>query len=155
IGLRVPPRRANELREEQLVKLRIPLPVDLIKRLLEDCKGIPDPVGEPERPAQLKRDRPTPRRVGEALETGAQVAGRCWAVRPPLRKAQLDKYLGPHGRIDLLIERAGEISDRGLRRAPAERALGGWAERGAHDGAGRWGAAEQVPRRTLRLRAGP
>src|SRR5262249_47475121 len=84
IGLRVPPRRANELREEQLVKLRIPLPVDLIKRLLEDCKGIPDPVGEPERPAQLKRDRPTPRRVGEALETGAQVAGRCWAVRPPL-----------------------------------------------------------------------
>ena len=154
IGLRVPPRRADELRHEQLVEVRISLPIDLVKRLLEDGKGIRDPVREPERAAQLERDRAAPRRVGEELETGAQVVGRSRAVRPPLRKAELDQHLCPRGRIDLLVERAGEISDRGLGRALGERALGRLAERRDHERVGPWGDAEQVPGRTLRRRAG-
>ena len=64
IRLSVPPRRADELRLEQLVEVRISLPVDLVKCLLEDGKGIPGPVREPERAAQLKRDFAAPRRVG-------------------------------------------------------------------------------------------
>ena len=57
IGLRVPQRRADQLRQEQLVEVRISLPIDLVERLLEDRKGIPDPVREPERAAELERDR--------------------------------------------------------------------------------------------------
>ena len=120
IGLRVPPRRADQLRQEQLVEVRIALPIDLVERLLEDCKGIRDPVREPERAAELERDRAAPRPVGEELETGAQVVGRSRAVRPPLRKAELDQHLRPRSRIDLLLERAAEISDRGLGRALGE-----------------------------------
>ncbi len=102
------------------MEVRIALPIDLVKRLLEDCKGIRDPVREPERAAQLERDRAAPRPVGEELETGAQVVGRGRAVRPPLRKAELDEHLRPRSRINLLGERAGEISDRGLGRALGE-----------------------------------
>ena len=154
IGLRVPPRRADQLRQEQLVEVRIFLPIELVERLLEDRKGIPDPVREPERAAQLERDRTAPRPVGEELESGAQVVGRSRAVRPPLRKAELDQHLRPRGRIKLLLERAGEISDRGLGRALGERALGRLAERRDHERVGLWGDAEEVPRRTLRQRAG-
>jgi hypothetical protein len=82
IGLRVPPRRADELPQEQLVKVRISLPVDLVKRVLEDRKGIPDPVRERERAAQLERDRTAPRPVSEELETGPQVVDRSRTVRP-------------------------------------------------------------------------
>ena len=154
VGLRVRPRRADQLRQEQLVEVRIALPIDLVKRLLEDRKGISDPVHEPERAAELERDRTAPRRVGEELETGAQVVGRSRAVRPPLREAELDKHLRPRSRINLLVERAGEISDRGLGRALGERALGRLAERRDHERVGPWGDAEEVPRRTLRRRAG-
>jgi hypothetical protein len=51
VGLRVRPRRADQLRQEQLVEVRISLSIGLAKRLLEDCKGIPNPVREPERAA--------------------------------------------------------------------------------------------------------
>ena len=120
IGLRVPPGRADQLRHEQLVKVRISLPVDLVKRPLDDGKGICDPVGEPQRAAQLEGDLTAPPGVGEELETGPQVVGRCRAVRPPLRKAELDQHLCPRCRIKLLLERAGEIADRGLGRALGE-----------------------------------
>ena len=50
----------------------------------------------------------------DELETGAQVVGRCRAVRAPLRKTELDEHLPPGSRIDLLVERAGEISDGDL-----------------------------------------
>ena len=82
------------------------------------------------------------------------MVGRGRAVRPPLRKAELDEHLRPRNRIDLLGERAGEISDRGLGRALGERALGRLAERRDHERVVLWGDAEQVPRRTLRPRAG-
>ncbi len=137
-----------------LVEVRISLPVDLVERLLEDRNGISDPVREVERAAQLERDRTAPRRVGEELETGAQMVGRCRAVRPPLHKAELDEQLRPRSGIDLLVERAGEIPDRGLGRALGERALGRLAERRDHEGVGLRGDVEEVRRRTLRQRAG-
>ena len=96
------------------MEVRIALPINLVKRPLEDCKGLRDPVREPERAAQLERDRAAPRRVGEELETGAQVVGRIRPVRPPLRQAELDEHLRPRGRVNLFLERAAEISDRGL-----------------------------------------
>ena len=111
IGLRAPPGRADELRQEQLVEVWVALPIDLVERLLEDFEGIGDPVREPERAAELERDRAAPRPVGKELETGAQVVGRGRPVRPPLRTAELDQHLRPCGRIDVLIERAGEIAD--------------------------------------------
>src|SRR6266508_6081007 len=114
IGLRVPPRRADQLRQEQLVEVRISLPMGLLERLLEDRQGIRDAVREPERAAELERNLAAPRAVGEERHTLAQVVGRSRAVRPPLRKAELDQHLRPRSRIDLLVERAGEISDRGL-----------------------------------------
>jgi hypothetical protein len=120
MGLRVEPRRADQLRHEHLVEVRIALPVHLVERLLEDGKGIRDPIREPQRTAQLERDRTTPRPVGERRETGTQVVDRGRAVRPPLRKAELDQHLRPRNRIKLLGERAREISDRGLGRAPGE-----------------------------------
>ncbi len=61
IGLRVPPRRADQLRQEQLVVVRILLPIDLIERPLEDGKSLRDPAREPEGAAQLERDRAAPR----------------------------------------------------------------------------------------------
>ena len=106
IGPRVPPRRADQLRHQQLVKVRISFPVDLAERLLEDVKRIRDPVREPQCAAQLEGDLTAPRRVGEELETGPQVTGRGWAVRPPLGKAELDKHLSPGRRVGLLLERA-------------------------------------------------
>jgi hypothetical protein len=153
IGLRAPPRRVDQLRQEQLIEVRIALAIDLTERPLEDRKGIRDLVGEPERAAQLERDRAAPRPVGEELESGAQVVDGCRAVRPPLRKAELDKHVRPRGRIHLLVERAGEVSDRGLGRALSERALGGLAERRDHEWVRLWGDAEEVPRCTLRWRA--
>ena len=106
MGLRVEPRRADQLRHEQLVEVRIALPVHLVERLLEDRKGIRDPIREPQRAAQLERDRTAPRPVGEQRETGAQVVDRGRAVRPPLRKAELDEHLRPRSRIELLVKRA-------------------------------------------------
>ena len=53
-------------------------------------------------------------RSAQKLETGPQVVDRCRAVRPPLRQAELDEHVRPHCRINLLVERAGEISDRGF-----------------------------------------
>ena len=88
------------------MEVRIALPVDLVERLLEDGNGIPDPIREPERAAELERDRTAPRPVGEQLETGAQVLDRSRAVRPPLRQAELDEHLRPRSRISLLVERA-------------------------------------------------
>jgi hypothetical protein len=149
VGLRVRPGGADQLRQEQLVEVRIALPIDLAKGLLEDCKGIPGPVREPKRAAELERDRAAPRPVGEELETGAQVVGRSRAVRPPLRKAELNKHLRPRSRIHVLGERAAQKSDRGLGRALGERALGRLAERRDHERVGLWGHAEEVRRRTL------
>ena len=154
IGLRVPPRRADELRLEQLVEVRLSLLIDLVERLLEDRKGIRDPVREPERAAQLERDRAAPRRVGEELEAGPQVVGCGRAVRPPLRKAELDKHLSPCCRVSLLLERAGEIFDRGIGCALEEGALGRLAERRDHERVGLRGYAEKVACRTLRRGAG-
>ena len=81
------------------------------------------------------------------------MVGRCRAVRPPLPKAELDQHLCPRCRIKLLLERAGEIADRGLGRP--------WAsERRPPATASRpqthrpWGNAQQVPGRTLRRGAG-
>jgi hypothetical protein len=116
IGLRVPPRRADQFRQEQLVKVRLSL-IELVEGLLEDRKGLRDPVCEPERAAQLECDRAASRRIGEEFEAGSQVIGRGRAVRAPLRKAELDQHLSPPSRIGLLLERAGEISDRGIGRA--------------------------------------
>jgi hypothetical protein len=82
------------------------------------------------------------------------VVGRGRAVRPPLRQAELDQHLRPRSRIKLLVECAGEISDRGFGRPLGERALGRLAERRDHERVGLRGDAEEVPRRTLRLRAG-
>jgi hypothetical protein len=113
-GPRVPPGRADQLRQQQLVEVRISFPIHLAQRPLEDGKRIHDPVREPQRAAQLERDLTAPRRVGEELETVPQVVGRGRAVRPPLRKAELDKHLCPRCRIKLLLERAGEIPDRGI-----------------------------------------
>ena len=79
---------------------------------------------------------------------------RSRAVRPPLRKTELDKHLRPRSRIELLLERTGEICDRGLGRALSERALGRLAKRRDHERVGPWGDAEEVPGRTLRRRAG-
>src|SRR4029453_15320252 len=81
-GLWVRPRRADQLRQEQLVEVRISLPIHLVERLLEDREGIADPVREPERAPKLERDRAAARRLGEELETGAQMVGRSRAVRP-------------------------------------------------------------------------
>ena len=148
-GLRVPPRRADELRQELLVEVRISGPVDLVERLLEDRNGISDPVREVESAAQLERDRTAPRRVGEALETGAQMVDRRRAVRASLRKAELDEQLRPRSRIDLLLERAAQKSDRGFGCALGERTLGRLAERRDHERVGPGGHAEEVPRRTL------
>ena len=50
-GLRVPPRRADQLRQKLLVEVRISGPVDFVERLLEDRNGISDPVREVERAA--------------------------------------------------------------------------------------------------------
>ena len=155
IGLLVPPRRADQLRQEQLVEVGISLPIDLVKRLLEDGEGIGDPVGEPQRTAELERDRAAPCGVGEELEAGAQVVGRGRAVRPPLRKAELDQHLGPHRRIGLLVQRPGQIPDRGLGRALGQGPLGRPAQRRDHEPVGPRGDAQQVPRHTLRRRAGP
>jgi hypothetical protein len=120
IGPRVPPGRADQLRQQQLVEVRISLPVDLVKRPLEDGKGIGDPVRGPQRAAQLERDRTAPRPVGEELEAGPQVVDRGRAVRPPLGKAELDQHLSTRRRIKLLLERAGQIPDRGIGRALGE-----------------------------------
>jgi hypothetical protein len=87
------------------------------------------PVREPKRPPQLERDRTAPRPVREELETGTQVIDSSRAVRPPLREAQLDQHLRPRSRIDLLVERASEISDRSIGCTPGERAVGRLAER--------------------------
>jgi hypothetical protein len=122
---------------------------------LADTKGIPDPVGEPQRAAELERNHAAPRRVGEELEAGAQVVGRSRAVRPTLRKAELDQHLGPRRRIGLLVERAAEISDRRLSRAPGQGALGRLAENRDHEWIPLRGDSEEVPRSTLRGRAGP
>jgi hypothetical protein len=149
IGLRMPPRRADEFRLKQLVEVQVS-PIELVQRLLEDGKGIRDPVREPQRAAQLERDRAAPRPVGEQLETGPQVLNRCRPVRPPLRKAELDKYLRPGCRIHLLREHAGQIPDRRLGRALGQCTLGRMAERRDHERVGLWGEPEQVARRTLR-----
>ena len=85
----------------------------------------------------MQRARP----VGEELQTGPQVVGRRRAVRPPLRQAELDEQLRVRGWIGLLVERAGEITDRGLGCALGERALGRLAERRDHDRVGPWGHA--------------
>jgi hypothetical protein len=154
IGLRVPPRRVDQLRHQPLVEVRITLPIDLVKRPPEDGKGISDPVREPECTAELERDRAAPRRVGEELETGAEVVGRGRAVRPPLRQAELDQHLCARSRIKLLGERAAEVCDRGVGRALGERALGRLAERRDDERVGPWGNAEEVPRRALRPGAG-
>src|SRR5262249_57472430 len=100
---------------------RTSLPVDLVARLLEDGTRIRDPVGEPQCAAQLEGDLTAPPGVGEELETGPQVAGRGWAVRPPLGQAELDKHLSPRHRIQLLLERPGKVPDRRLRPPPADR----------------------------------
>jgi hypothetical protein len=71
IGLRVPPCRGHDLRQEQLVDVRIAPPIDIVKRSLEDGKGSRDPVGGPERATQLEGDLAAPSRVGEELQTGA------------------------------------------------------------------------------------
>src|SRR4030095_9569612 len=89
IGLRVPPRRADELRQQPLVEVRISVLVDLVEHLLEDRKGILNPIREPERAAQLERDLAAPRRVGEELEACPQVVGCGRGVRPPLPRAAL------------------------------------------------------------------
>jgi hypothetical protein len=94
VGPRVPPGRADQLRHQQLVEVRISLPVDLAKRPLEDGKGIRDPVREPQRAAQLERDLTAPRPVGEELEAGPQVVDRRRAVRPPLGKAVVARRAG-------------------------------------------------------------
>ena len=153
IGRRVPPGGADQLRHEQLVDVRMSLP-DLVKRLLEDFKGIRDPVREPERAAELERDSAAPRRIGEELETRAQVVGRRRTVRPPFRNAELDEHLRAHSGLDLLLDCAREIPDRGFGRALGERALTRLAKRRDHEPVGLRGDAEQVPRRTLRQRAG-
>ena len=50
--------------------VRISLAVDLVERLLEDCKGIRDPVGEPEGAAELDGDVAASRRDEQDLESG-------------------------------------------------------------------------------------
>src|SRR5262245_7992844 len=60
VGLSVPPRRADELRLEELVEVWVSL-IEFVKRLLDDGQGLGDPVGEPQRAAQLERDLTAPR----------------------------------------------------------------------------------------------
>ena len=67
IRLRVPPRGADELRLEQVVEVRVS-PIELVERALEDGKSIRDPIREPERTAQLERDRAALRRVFDGVE---------------------------------------------------------------------------------------
>jgi hypothetical protein len=57
------------------------LPIELVKRPLEDGKGIADLVRQPKRATQFERDLAPPRRAGDQLETGAQVVGGGLAVR--------------------------------------------------------------------------
>src|SRR5262245_66303275 len=103
MGLRVRPRRADELRHEELMEVRLSL-IEFVERLLEDCKGVRGPVCEPECAAELERHRATSGRVGEQLEAGPQVIGCSRAVRPPLRKTELDKHLRAGTRISLLLQ---------------------------------------------------
>ena len=100
--------------------VRVSLAVDLVERLLEDCKGIRDPVGEPEGAAQLDGDVAASRRDGQDLESGPQVVDRGRPVRQPLGEAELDEHLCPPHSIGLLLERAGEIFDSGISCALSE-----------------------------------
>ena len=52
---------------------------------------------------------------------------------------------------NLLLERTGEIPDRGLGGALGERALGRLAQRRDHKRVGLWGDAEEVAGRALRM----
>jgi hypothetical protein len=82
------------------------------------------------------------------------VVDRSRAVRPPLRKAELDQHLRPRGRIKLLLERAGEIPDRGIGRALGEGAVGRLAERRDYERVRLWNNPEKVAGCTLRRGAG-
>jgi hypothetical protein len=113
IGLRAPPGRADELRNKQLMEVRIPL-IELVDRLLEDLQGISNPIREAEGAAQLECDGAAPRRLGEEVKAGTQMVGRSGPVRPPLGKAKLDEHLCTRFRVGLLLERTGQILDRGI-----------------------------------------
>jgi hypothetical protein len=154
IGPRVPPRRVDQLGQEQLVQVRVSFPVDLVQRPLEHGKGLCDPVGEPQGAAQLERYLAAPRRVGEQLETGVQVVDRGRAICAPLRRAELDQHLRPGSRIHLLLQRAGQIPDCGIGRTLGKRTLGRPAQRRHHKRVSLRGHPKQVPRRALRQGAG-
>ena len=105
IGLRVPPGRADQLRHQQLVKVRISLRSTSSSARSMTARASAIRSVNHSSAAQLERDLTAPPGVGEELETGAQVVGRCRAVRPPLPKAELDQHLCPRCRIKLLLER--------------------------------------------------
>src|SRR5262249_1190766 len=146
---------ADQLRQKQLVEVRIALSIDLAKRLLEDGNCLPAPVREPERAAELERNRAAPRWVGELFEPGPKVVGGGGAVRPSLGKPEPDEPLPPHRRVHLLLERAGEIFDRGVGCPLDERALRRLAERRDHERVGPRSQTDEVARRTLRRTARP
>jgi hypothetical protein len=135
-GLWVRPRRADQLRQKQLVEVRIALSIDLAKRLLEDGNCVPASVREPERAAELERNRAAPRWLGELFEPGAKVVGGGGAVRSSLGKTELYEDFCPRGRVHLLLERASEIFDRGVGCPLDERPLRRLAERRDHERVG-------------------
>ena len=93
-----------------------------------------------------------PSRAPTSAATGRQGArrpARRWsaAAGPFVRRSARPSSTSTsaRGRIDLLIERAGEIADCGLGQALGQQALGRLAKRGDHERVGSWGDAEQVP----------
>ena len=153
IGLRVPPRRADQLPHEQLVEVRIALPVRSRKRLLEDCKGIRDPVvNQSARPA---RARPRSAATGRRGARDRRAGGRPQPGRSSAAPQGRARPAPPPARPDRSARRA-----RGVRYPTAASAAPWASERSAawrrrdHERVGLWGDAKEVPRRTLRRRAG-
>src|SRR4029453_2643160 len=101
--------RGDELRQEQLVKVRIADPINFAKRRLEGGKGISDLGCQPERAAKRQGDPAAPRPDREEVERSPQVLRRGGTVPAPLGQAELDEQLGAHSRLDLLFERAREV----------------------------------------------
>ena len=114
IGLRMPPRRAEQPGQQPLVcpHLGSGRPRRGLARRPERASSIRS-VNQSARPSSSAT---SPRRAGSARSFQAcpQVVGCGRAVRPPLRSAELDKHLSPCCRVSLLAERAGEILDRGI-----------------------------------------
>ena len=99
--------------------------------------------------ARLHADLAAAHGVGDQLDRLLQMLGRRGAVDAALGDAELGQQLAALGVVEPLLERAGEVRDRGLGRAARERALRGGAERLDHERVGAAVDEHEVRRRLL------